>query len=367
MTTSQLAEMFPPGEILSDELDARGWTEEEFAKIIGRPAQFVSEVINAKKTITPESAAQFGAALGTSAIFWLNLQDSYLLWKQVQDDNVQRNLDDVERRANLRQIAPVIDLLNAGFISGSSIAEQEQDVFRLFEMMSDRDTHGISFAARRSDAGEPLSVVQKGWAACIRASAMELECSPYSAEEFKNLAMTLTGRLCDPSSFADFQELFAAVGVKLVYVKAFGRAKMDGCSMIVDGQPVIGLSGRGKRLDKVFFTLMHEVAHILLGHLSDDSEIIVDEIGVTQGEEIERSADKLAAELTIPQDLPPVPAQINSKWIQQQAERLHVHPIILVGRLQNDGLIPWKTVLTRNAPTVDSALESWNSPRPSWV
>lgn len=70
-----------PGEILADELDARGWTQVDFAEVLGRPEQFVSEIISGKKEITHESADQIGAALGTSAEFWLNLQNSSLLGK----------------------------------------------------------------------------------------------------------------------------------------------------------------------------------------------------------------------------------------------------------------------------------------------
>lgn len=77
MNTPIAAELFPAGEILADELDARGWTQADFADVLGCPAQFVSEIISGKKEITRESAAQIGAALGTSAEFWLNLQDSY--------------------------------------------------------------------------------------------------------------------------------------------------------------------------------------------------------------------------------------------------------------------------------------------------
>lgn len=62
-----------PGDILADELDARGWTQADFADVLGRPTQFVSEIISGKKEITIESAAQIGAVLGTSAEFWLNL------------------------------------------------------------------------------------------------------------------------------------------------------------------------------------------------------------------------------------------------------------------------------------------------------
>lgn len=78
------AEAYSVGEVLADELDARGWNQEDFAEVLGRPARFVSEIISGKKEITRLSATQIGAALGTSAEFWLHLQGSYLLWKQSQ-------------------------------------------------------------------------------------------------------------------------------------------------------------------------------------------------------------------------------------------------------------------------------------------
>lgn len=75
------AEAFPPGEYLRDELEARGWTQTQFARIVGRPAQLVNEIINGRKRITERTALELAAALGTSARVWLNLENSYRLWK----------------------------------------------------------------------------------------------------------------------------------------------------------------------------------------------------------------------------------------------------------------------------------------------
>lgn len=69
----------PPGQILERELSARGWTQTQLAQIIGRPKQVVSEIINAKKRITPETALELSAALDLPAEFWLNLENSYRL------------------------------------------------------------------------------------------------------------------------------------------------------------------------------------------------------------------------------------------------------------------------------------------------
>lgn len=55
------AEVFPPGAYIKDELDARGWSQAEFAETLGRPARVVSEIINAK----PEYPPQVPGATGT--------------------------------------------------------------------------------------------------------------------------------------------------------------------------------------------------------------------------------------------------------------------------------------------------------------
>ena len=70
---------FSPGEILRDELDARDWTYVEFAEILGRPVQAVSEILNDRKEITTETALEIGRALGTGPELWLNLQTNYRL------------------------------------------------------------------------------------------------------------------------------------------------------------------------------------------------------------------------------------------------------------------------------------------------
>jgi len=89
---NDLAEVFPPGEFLKDELVERGWTQAGLAYIMGRPPKLVNEIINGKKQITAETAVQLGQALGTSAEFWLNVQARYQLFKArpVDDAIAQR-------------------------------------------------------------------------------------------------------------------------------------------------------------------------------------------------------------------------------------------------------------------------------------
>ncbi|SOE05776.1 hypothetical protein [Rathayibacter rathayi] len=42
------------------------------------------------------------------------------------------------------------------------------------------------------------------------------------------------------------------------------------------------------------------------------------------------------------------------------SERLQVHPILVVGRLQNDNVLTWRTALAKNAPMVEDRLARWS-------
>src|SRR5258705_9057708 len=80
------AEVFPPGEYIKDELDARAWSQAEFAEILGRPPRVVSELINGKRTITPETAKEIAAAFGSTPELWMNLESAYRLSKTKNDE-----------------------------------------------------------------------------------------------------------------------------------------------------------------------------------------------------------------------------------------------------------------------------------------
>ncbi len=66
-----------PGDILVEELEARGLTNKDLATAIGRPYQMVSEIISGKKSVTVQTAVEFAYYFGTSPEYWLTLQALY--------------------------------------------------------------------------------------------------------------------------------------------------------------------------------------------------------------------------------------------------------------------------------------------------
>lgn len=362
-----LAEAFPVGEFLADELEARGWTQAEFAAILDRPAQFVSEIISGKKEITRESAAQIGAALGTSAEMWLSLQDKYFLWKQYRDTKAQSDLDDVRRRARLNEKGPVAVLMKAGVLTSKSLDDLEGEVLRFFELKSLDEEPRLAAAAKRSNHGESLSALQTSWLYMVRHAARKANPKgTYSRKALEAIGAALPRVARKPEDFAVLPEILGEAGVRLVYVPGLPGAKIDGCAMVVDQIRVIGLSGRGKRLDKVLFALIHEVAHHTHDHVKDDKPIVetieVDDDPSDQSDEAvqEREANETAAGWVLPDGLPPLPDRLSGPWVLATAAKAGIAPIMVVGHLQHLKRLDWRTTLAKGAPNVDNVLSRWD-------
>jgi antitoxin HigA-1 len=68
-----------PGEHLAQELKALGMSPAKFARQLGVPTSRVTQVLNGRRAISGDAALRLAHFFGTSAEFWLNLQDLYEL------------------------------------------------------------------------------------------------------------------------------------------------------------------------------------------------------------------------------------------------------------------------------------------------
>ena len=81
------AELFPVGEVLAEELAARGCSAGEFVHFTRPPMELVSRIVSGEGELTDQVASRIGEALGLSAGLWFGLHDDYLAWKGAQDAN----------------------------------------------------------------------------------------------------------------------------------------------------------------------------------------------------------------------------------------------------------------------------------------
>jgi addiction module HigA family antidote len=68
-----------PGQILGDELEEIGISSAELARIVKVPANRISQIVAGKRAITADTALRLARYFGTSAEFWMNLQQIYEL------------------------------------------------------------------------------------------------------------------------------------------------------------------------------------------------------------------------------------------------------------------------------------------------
>ncbi len=76
-----------PGEMLLEGfLKPLGVTPVEFARHVDMSPKAIDRIISRGWPVDYVVARKFGAALGTSAQFWLNAQNTYDLWRADQDE-----------------------------------------------------------------------------------------------------------------------------------------------------------------------------------------------------------------------------------------------------------------------------------------
>ncbi len=106
-----------------------------------------------------------GAALGTDAMFWMNLDAAYQLWKAGPADEA------IERRARLREKFPVRDLVKRGWIEESrDPVELERRIFAYYRIQDEDEEPQLAYAAKRSNTSTGLTRVQQAWLFCVRQS-----------------------------------------------------------------------------------------------------------------------------------------------------------------------------------------------------
>jgi HTH-type transcriptional regulator / antitoxin HigA len=150
------AEVFPPGEFVRDELEARGWTQEDLSQIMGRPQAAINLIINDKRGITPETAIELSGAFGTSPEFWLNLDAAYKLSKSAPVP-----IEEIRQRAALFEASPVKEMEKRGWINKtSSIIDLKEELQKFYENIN---IDHFKVAARASTDQGQITPEQLSW------------------------------------------------------------------------------------------------------------------------------------------------------------------------------------------------------------
>jgi len=358
-TTPRPARVVSPGLILNNELEARGWTQRDLAIIVGRPYQAINEIINGGKQITPDTARELARAFDTSIDFWINLEANYRLHLAEQDEKEK----EIIQRSRLYNFAPIREMIKRSWIKGTdNINELEQQVCSFFEISSLDDPLVINASLRHSENRDVETASLSAWAQQVKNLAKEQSVGKFSISKLNDAIPLLFNSSSSLEFISKVPDFLHDLGLCFVLLPHLPHTYIDGAAIITNTNPIIALTLRYDRLDSFWFTLAHELAHVVSGHkgiILDDTE---QRTGSANKNE-ENEANQLASEWLVNQKLlskyiSDVKPYFSKDSIENFALNINRHPAIVLGQLHNKKEVEYKN-LRRMLVKVKPYLGNW--------
>jgi len=328
-----------PGEFIKEELETRNWKQEDLAAILGMSLKSVNKLIMNKQAITIGTAKLLSKVFGQSPQYWMNLDTNYRLRLQKEDAKER----EVEIKANIFTYMPFKEMAAKGWIGpGKTTAALEKEV-KSFWGIPTLDFDFIEKRAalnfRKSPAYDQFNRLY-----ALTWFRMAQKCAgAYSAERYDKPALQeIAGKLHEYSAKSDGVRTFLndiqAAGVKFFLLSHLQKTYIDGASFLDGDNPVIVFTGRHDRKDNFWFTMAHEMGHVLL-HLKKKDDHFIDNLDEVESGGEEKAADRMAERMIkareIVQFFRTFGKYVSRDRVMSCARELSVGPDVVVGVLQH--------------------------------
>jgi HTH-type transcriptional regulator/antitoxin HigA len=344
MKHKTLAQIFPPGDFLKEILESRGWSQADLADILARPPRLISEIIGAKRAITPETAHGLGEAFGTGAEFWMRLEASYQL------SLIKTDTDIVARRARLFGQFPIKDMQKRGWLKAAKSLEEIERQLSVFLGVASLDENALIRHVAKKTSYEKVTPLQTAWLARARELAPAVAADEYDANNLTDLYKRLRQCVEKLEDSAKVPALLAEAGIRLLVIEPLPGSRIDAaCLWLCKTRPVIVLTLRYDRHDIFWHALFHELDHLQHGEGLSQPVVDANLMGdCSHGEDTEKRANTAAANILVPQKelerfISSAKPYFSEREIVSFAQAQRVHPGIVVGQLQHHKLLSFSS------------------------
>lgn len=332
-----------PGEHLEEYLDVRGLTQAQFARIAGLTPKLVSEIINKKNPVSPDTAIAFERVLGLKAYIWTNLQANWDLFQARQ----RASQAAFTQEAWLSRF-PLRELKARGVLPNT----QDKGVLldSLLQLLGigrpeayEAKLAGLAVQHRRSRSHPSSLDHVVTWLMLGEQEAKSIDLPPFDGDKFLAAVRNIRSltQQC-PEVFAPrMKALCRDAGVALIFEKSISKSGLFGSARWLDKEhAIIQMSLRMKSNDHFWWTFFHECGHIVLHrgrNFADDQQ------GVGDGAETEADVwaeNILYGEGGVKAILAKRPRSRDA--VCQLAKTLDLHPGIIVGLLQYHEIVPYR-------------------------
>lgn len=319
-----------PIEAIKFVMDQRGFKQADLIPYLGSRSK-VSEVLNGKRTLTLSMIRALHGHLGIPAEVL------------IQDGSVFP----IDGEAVDWGSFPIKEIVNRGIVSGYDHKTQAEEIMRDLASQAGADDYFSQDKAacfrqgsRRNEKDNPYSI--KAWILSVLAEANKVELkTKFNLEELDHKFISKVAHLSVLSNgVVAAKEFLLIKGIKMVVVPHFKKTYLDGAVLLnKNSTPIIALSIRHDRLDNFWFTLTHELSHLLLGHVHRfDGQCIIDDLDLRVAlDDFEKEADRVAQESLIPNQMwlsHPARKTRKIKDVVALARKADVHSSIVAGRIR---------------------------------
>lgn len=324
----------PPGATIKEQLIDRGLSQKEFALRMGMSEKHISKLINGDVQLTPEVAVRLEMVLGVPAKFWNKLEATYR--EKLIKANAENEMDSDKE---LVKKLPYREMSKNGWVPETRETTERviylRKYFEVVNLEIIKDMKLSKIAYRRLAETEKGNLALLAWAQKAKLEARAIETSLIDLKTLKEKLPEIRSMTAmNPADFCPkLIEMLSGCGIALVFLPHIGGSFLHGATFCDGNKIVVGLTVRGKDADKFWFSLFHELGHILLGHINQSD-------GTT--DEDEEAADNFAKETLIPTVEFNAFTSLNdfSKTsICSFAQKQNILCGIVVGRLQKEGFI----------------------------
>jgi len=285
-----------PGDIIKDRLQELGWSQNDLADIIGMTVKNINFILNNKYAISFDTARLLASVFGTSPEFWLNLDMKYRL--NINDTTVNEN--EVAIKAKIRKHMPLRDMRKKGWVAGDNSTQGIIETFKAFwgvpEVTFTMYTNSpVTLCARQLACDEDYTKNYSiTWLHMARKSSSRFTShAPYSEKALRSIAESLPDYMNQTSGIMKFIKDLNNCGVKFFVLSHLEKTYLDGACFIEDETPVIVYTARHNKDDNFWFTMAHEIAHVVQ-HLKTKNDYCLDNFDDEMTSVQEREADEMA-------------------------------------------------------------------------
>lgn len=324
---------FHPGYYIKEIIDESGLTQEDFAKRLDTTPKNLSYLIRGEQSLSIDIAVKLSRMIGTSVAYWLKLQNSYdtliAEFKSEEELIVERKVFEYLDYSYFRDNYGLLDLPR----KKDEQIKQVREYLNIATLTAlTKKDMSVNFRNSTDNLTEANIVRANAMIQIAANKVLKINAPKYNKQLFEDkvkYALTLTKK--HDEFYPLIERAFLEAGVVFIILPNITGSKTNGATKKIGNSIMLMVNDRRLNADTFWFTLFHEIGHIIHGDFGISFE--------SETGEQEKIANKYADDSLISPERYQDFIRKNRFDIQSIisfANQIECDPGIVLGRLQND-------------------------------